>query len=103
MVPERAATDQWYPVLGQDQRLQAEQIREWLLLQLDDGVVVKPKANECRKIPERSFFDDGQVVVAQVEVLELRHVSEGAPDLYDRVVGDVQGGEVAQRVEGISW
>ena len=43
------------------------------------------------------------MVVAQVEVLELRHVSEGAPDLYDRVVGDVQGGEVAQRVEGISW
>ena len=43
------------------------------------------------------------MVVAQVEVLQLRHVREGAADLNDGVIGHVQGGEVSQSVEGVSW
>ena len=39
--------------------------------------------------------------VPEVEVLELGHVDEGAVDVDDGVVGDVQRGELAQRVEGV--
>jgi hypothetical protein len=42
------------------------------------------------------------VVVAEVEVLELGHVGEGAADLHDRVVRHVQRRQVSQSVESVS-
>ena len=42
------------------------------------------------------------MVVAEVQVLELRHVDEGGADLNDGVVGHVQRAQVAQGMEGIA-
>ena len=42
------------------------------------------------------------MVVAEVQVLELRHVNEGGADLHDGVVGHVQRAQVPQGVEGIA-
>ena len=89
-------------VLGQHQRFQTEKIHERFFFELDDRVVVEPKPDERRKVPESSPLDHGQVVVAEVEVLELGHVGEGAADLHDRVVRHVQRRQVSQSVESVS-
>jgi hypothetical protein len=79
--PESSSTNDRYPVLGQDQGLEAEEVSERLLLHLNDGVVVQPEPHQGGQVPEGALLHDGQVVAAQVQVLELRHVGEGAPDL----------------------
>ncbi len=71
--------------------------------QFNDWVVVQTKPDQGWKISKCSFLDHGQMVVAQVEVFQFRHVSEGAADLHDGVVRHVQSGKVSQSVEGVSW
>ena len=63
--------------------------------------MVELERDEGGQPAEGALAHLGQVVVAEVEVLELGHVDEGAVDVDDGVVGDVQRGELAQRVEGV--
>ena len=55
--------------------------------------MVELEGDEGGEAPECPLPHLRQVVVAEVEVLELGHVHEGAVDVHDGVVGDVEGGE----------
>ena len=61
--------------------------------QPDDGVVVQLEGDQGGQVLKGALLDLGEVVVAQVQVLQLGHVHKGLADLHHRVVGDVEGGE----------
>ena len=102
-ISERVSSNHRNSVLRQHQRFEAEKVHKRFFLEFDDRIVVEPKSDEGRKVPEAASLDHREVVVAEVEVLQLGHVDEGAADLDDSVVRNVQRWKVSQSVECVSW